>query len=408
MSLKVCYLLPRLLPGPAGTVVGGCAVNCVSLASALQERGVQIELLTTMGERQSELLDRISFAAHVKPFPVAGGGLHRRGLRAIRVLGRGLRATLRSSRFDVVHSHAGTYPYAALPLAADGRTCVRLHSLYCPLGAKGGVYSSWWDRPAVARMLFNRLDRVIAVTQNVRRSIEEAGVQSGMVESVPMCVDTQRFRPRTCDISARFFPTERNLVRLAFVGNSSKEKGLIELLHAMRTLLDKRMSVFLVAAVENQSEIKEYAAGYRKACDLIRELRLETHVRFLGMVDRIETLYAESDILVIPWKTSRGPSDFPLVALEAMAMGKCVVSTPVGGCPELLLGGDAGLLTDGFSAGNVAAAIEFAIRHPEVRKNAGQRATSRAQDFSLHTSVDRLISLYERLLEGKRRCDTDR
>lgn len=48
MSLKVCYLLPRLLPGESGVVVGGCATNCISLALELRRQGVQIELLAAV------------------------------------------------------------------------------------------------------------------------------------------------------------------------------------------------------------------------------------------------------------------------------------------------------------------------------------------------------------------------
>jgi glycosyltransferase involved in cell wall biosynthesis len=190
-------------------------------------------------------------------------------------------------------------------------------------------------------------------------------------------------------------------VKLVFVGNSSKEKGLVELLHAVRALVDRGMPVFLVAAVENQSEIKEYTAGYNAACALVQTLGLDRRVRLLGMVDEIEALYAESDILVIPWKTSRGPSDYPMVALEAMAMGKCVVSTPVGGCPELLDGGTAGILAEGFSSEHIASAIEFAVNRPDLRKKIKQAAIERVRAFSVSASASQLIALYERLIRSK-------
>jgi glycosyltransferase involved in cell wall biosynthesis len=402
MSLRVCYLLPRLLPGPSGALVGGCAVNCVSLASELQKQGAHVELLTAVSQGNLESLDDLPFTAHIKPLPEIGGGLSRRGLGAIRLLRRGLKETLQSNRFDVVHSHSGTFPYAILPFAADARTHVRLHSLYCPLGARGGLYSRWWDRPSIARALFDRLDRVIAVTENVRQSITNAGVRSEMVESVPMCVDTQRFLPRTPSDPARFFPAETNAIKLLFVGNSSREKGLIELLRAVRALLDNGTSVFLVAAVENQSEIREYAVGHQSARTLVRKLGLDAYVRWLGMVERIEDLYAESDILVIPWNTSRGPSDYPMVALEAMAMGKCIVATPLGGCAELLDHGRAGILAKGFSAEHLADALRFVVDDRETRTAMQQTALERAQNFSLRTSVSRLIELYERLLEEKK------
>lgn len=401
MSLKVCYLLPRLLPGESGVVVGGCATNCVSLALELRRQGVQMEILASVPEKHLESLSRHPVGEIVKPLPSIGTGLIGKGIGAIRALRHGLKKRMRKTHYDVVHCHSGTYPYAIVPLAANRKTSVRLHSLYCPIGTKGGVYTSWWEKPIAARLIFNRLDRVIAVTENVRRSIEKAGVRPEKIELVPMCVDTRRFRPQTQRGPGRYFPNDNADVRVLFIGNASKEKGLLELLQAVKLLNEKGVPVSLVAAVENQCAIKENSVGYDLAQKFLRETNLENRVRFIGLVDSIESLYAESDLVVIPWNTTRGPSDYPMVVLEAMAIGKCVVSTPVGGCPDLLRNGKAGILTDGFSAENIAAAIEYAVKNPGDRRRIEQVALERSRDFSLTKSANDLFTLYKRLLESK-------
>lgn len=384
--------------------MGGCAVNCISLASALREEGIDVELLTTVSSENLKHLKAGPLADFVRPLPEVNGGMIGKGLGAVRVLRRGLRQMLAERHCDVVHSHSGTYPYAILPLSADGKTSVRLHSLYCPLGAKGGVFSKWWERRRVARTIFRRLDRVVAVTDNVRQSIEDAGVGPDMIESIPMCVDTRRFSPRKDRGETRYFASDNGIARLLFVGNASAEKGLAGLLRVLKMLIDKGIHVALVAAIENQSKIREYSVGHDLAHSLIQELGLEKHVRLVGVVDRIEDLYAESDVLVIPWKTSRGPSDYPLVALEAMSMGKCVVCTPVGGCPELL-GGGAGVLTDGYSDEHLAFTIEHVVSQPDLRERTGEQALLKAKALSLHRSVNQLTALYEHLLEEKAHSD---
>lgn len=402
MSLmKVCYLLPRLLPGKSGVVVGGCATNCVSLALELRRQGIQIELLAPVPKERLEFLSRHPIGEIVRPLQSIGTGLIGKGIGAIQVLRHSLKKRLREMHYDVVHSHSGTYPYAIVPLVANRRTSVRLHSLYCPIGAKGGVYTSWWEKPIAARLIFNKLDRIIAVTDNVRQSIEKAGVSSEKTESISMCVDTRRFCPRDRKEPSKYFPNRSKGARILFIGNSSKEKGLIELLQALQILTQKGIPLFLVAAVENQSEIKEYTSRYDYMKRLVAELGLAHNVQILGLIDYIENLYAETDLVVIPWNTSRGPSDYPMVALEAMAMGKCVVSTPVGGCPELLLGGKAGILTEGFSAESIATTIEFAIKHPEIRRLKSEVAMETVNNFSVETSAKHMINLYERLLKGK-------
>lgn len=401
MSLKVCYLLPRLLPSESGVVVGGSATNCVSLALELKRLGADMEILAPVPEKYLESLSRHPIGEIVKPLPCIGTGMIGKGIGAIYILRHNLKKRMRETHYDIVHSHSGTYPYAIVALAANQKTSACLHSLYCPLGAKGGVYASWWDKPFAARLIFNNLDRIIAVTDNIRRSIEKAGVPSEKIETISMSVDTQRFHlmvPKGLD---KYFPDKGKGNKILFVGNTSKEKGLIELLRAMRILAQKGFPLFLVAAVENQSEIREYAGRLDYIKGLIAELELTQNVRLVGLIDHIENLYAETDIVVIPWNTSRGPSDYPVVAMEAMAMGKCIVSTPVGGCPELLRDGKAGILTNNFSAESISSAIEFVINHPEDRKRKGQAALETADHFSLEKSGKQMIKLYERLLKRK-------
>jgi glycosyltransferase involved in cell wall biosynthesis len=401
MNLRICYILPRLFLGESGIVVGSAAANCVTLAFELRQQGVQIELLATVPEKCLRYLSRHPVGEIVRPLPSIGTSLIGKGIGAIQMLRHGLKKQMRKTHYDVVHCHSGTYPYAIIPLAANRKISVRLHSLYCPIGAKGGVYTSWWEKPIAARLIFNKLDRVIAVTENVHQSIERAGVLPEKIESIFMCVDTRRFYPRDRKEPSKYFPNKSKGARILFIGNSSKEKGLIELLQALQVLTRKRIPLFLVATIENQSEIKEYASAYDYVKRLVAELELADNVQILGLIDDIEELYAETDLVVIPWNTSRGPSDYPMVALEAMAMGKSIVSTPVGGCPELLLDGKAGILTNGFSSESIATTLELAIKHPEIRRLRSEVAMETVNNFSVETSVKHMINLYERLLKGK-------
>jgi glycosyltransferase involved in cell wall biosynthesis len=300
-----------------------------------------------------------------------------------------------------MHSHAGSFPYAVAPLAVKGKAAVRLHSLYCPLGAQEGFYSSWWERPFLARYVLHKLDKIVAVTRNVQRSLEKAGISPDKIHFVPMCVDTRRFHPRKPRRPSKYFPENSEGARVLYVGNGSKEKGLVELLHAVRMLIQRNRRVFLVATIENANDIEEYSLGANAARDLVKDLGIEEHVRFLGTVDSIEDLYADSDFMVLPWNTTRGPSDYPMAVLENMAMGKCTVSTPVGGCPELLRNGKAGILTTGFSPESLAQAMEHVISHPEARMATAEAALEISRSLSADACAEKMVDLYRSLLESK-------
>lgn len=402
MSFRVCYILPRLLPGKSGIIVGGHASNCISLAMELKRQGVEIEILASIPKESMEFLSNHPVGEIIIPLPMLGRGMITKGLGAIWMLRRTLKKRMQEKKYDVVHCHSGAYPYATMPLTTNRETFVRLHSLYCPIGAKGGVYSRWWEKPSAVRFLFNRLDKVVAVTSNVRQSIEKAGISSEKIEFIPMSVDTRRFHPVGDYNESAFFPEASKGARMLFVGNASKEKGLVELLEAVWILIQKGLSPYLIATLENQNEIKDYASGYDYVEKRIRELGLRQNVRIVGLINDIENLYAESDFIVSPWRTTRGPSDYPMVVLETMAMGKCIVSTPVGGCSELLQYGNAGILTEDFSPIAMANAMEYAIEHPEIRRQVGQLALSIISErFSVEGAGKRMIELYERLLVRK-------
>lgn len=402
MSLKVCYLLPRLYLGEYGVIVGAGATNCISLGLELVRQGVQVEILAPVSNRCLNYLSKNSAGDIVKPLPLIGSGLFGKGLGAIHMLRKHLKKRLKKNHYDIVHSHSGTYPYAIVPLVANKKTCVRIHSLYCPIGMTGGIYSKWWEKSFAVRFVFNKLDKIIAVTQNVNNSLLQTGLNKRMLNFIPMSVDTRCYFPRIRNIDNKYFPENRDATNILFIGNASKEKGLIELLYATKILLEKGLSLNLVAAIENQSEIQDYFDREEHAMAYIKKYKLSDHIRLIGLVKSIVDLYTEADIVIIPWNTSRGPSDYPMVGLEAMAMGKCIVSTPVGGCPELLGYGKAGILTDGFSAESIAATIDFTIKHPDIRKKIGERALKAVKKYSIEKSGKQTLALYGSLLKGKK------
>ncbi len=402
MSLKVCYILPRLFLGKHGVVLGAGATNCISLALELNRLGVQVEILAPISRKCMEFLNDTPVREMVKPLPSIGSGLLGRSLGATHMLRRYLKKRLQKKHYDIVHSHSGAYPYAIVPLAVNRKKCVRVHSLYCPIGTKGGIYGKWWEMSFAVRFICNKLDKVVAVTENVYNSLVHTGINDRMLKFIPMSVDTRCFSPPLHNIENKYFPPDSDAINILFIGNASKGKGLIELLGATKILLEKRMAINLVVALENQSEIQEYSDREEYAKEYIKRFKLEKSVRLTGLIEKIENIYAEADLVIIPWNTTRGPSDYPMVGLEAMAMEKCIVSTPVGGCPEMLGYGKFGILTDGYTAVSIADAIEFAIKHPDVRNKIGTEALQAVKKFSIENSGKQMMELYESLLVSRK------
>jgi glycosyltransferase involved in cell wall biosynthesis len=128
---------------------------------------------------------------------------------------------------------------------------------------------------------------------------------------------------------------------------------------------------------------------------LARELGVAERVRFLGSRTDVPALLAISDLLVHP-STEEG---FCNAILEAMAAGRPVVATDVGGNREAVVDGETGLLVPSRAARPLAAAIASMLERPDLAKRMGIAARQRvAAEFDRSVMVRRYEDVYDGLL----------
>ena len=177
-------------------------------------------------------------------------------------------------------------------------------------------------------------------------------------------------------------------------------KGQDQFLYAARELLRNHggdnVSFFLVGADGVQNE-NPYEKRIR---DLAKELSLEKKVTFVEWQSDVKPTLSAMDMVVLP---SFGEG-LGLALLEAMALGKAVVATNVGGIPELIQNGKEGLLVPPQDPFLLAGAIQELIVDPTKRKNMSELARMKAlTHFSIEKVAGELLGSYGRLLiEGKR------
>jgi glycosyltransferase involved in cell wall biosynthesis len=133
----------------------------------------------------------------------------------------------------------------------------------------------------------------------------------------------------------------------------------------------------------------------RRAADL----GLGRTVRFLGFRSDLASVFADLDVLVLSSKNE----GTPVTVIEALATGCAVVATAVGGVPDLLRGGECGVLVAPGDADALAAAVGRLIDDPERRRRLGASGRDRAWgSFEVGSMVGRIAALYEELLREKR------
>jgi glycosyltransferase involved in cell wall biosynthesis len=133
---------------------------------------------------------------------------------------------------------------------------------------------------------------------------------------------------------------------------------------------------------------------------LVRELRAEGWIRFVGFRRDVRPYVADFDIAVVP---SVYPDPLPRAVLESMALGKPVVAFDVGGVAEMLVDGETGLLVRGAPPdvhGLTSAMLRY-LRDPELVLRHGLAGRARAvRDFDAQRQAkeiqDEIVRVYDR------------
>jgi glycosyltransferase involved in cell wall biosynthesis len=247
-------------------------------------------------------------------------------------------------------------------------------------GARSAVFLN------VERGLARMTTRLIAITPGQRREIIGLGLgDEQKVVEIPLGLDLAAFTvPLERGAARARFGLPLDAAVVAIVARLVSVKNIPLFLSAMARL--RRPAIALVVG-----DGSERAALERMS----RDLGLGDRCRFLGWQQDVHAVYAAADVVALT-STNEGS---PVSLIEAMAAGRPVVSTAVGGVPDVVSHGQTGLLAPPGDAVALAAAIDELLDDPERQRtlgNAAQLAVYPRYDVS-RLVVD-ISALYESLL----------
>jgi glycosyltransferase involved in cell wall biosynthesis len=253
----------------------------------------------------------------------------------------------------------------------------------------GGSAIDWLNKFGAERHLFvsNALMEELCGASPKLASSPRAVVYDGLpLPPCPTADDRQNARQMLG------LPLDRKVV--LFAGQIIERKGVADLLRAWRVLKDEFADtadlVIVGDDLENDGchriQMEELAAA------------LGCAVRFVGFQRDVARWLIAADVCVVPSHAE------PLgnATLEAMACGRPVVGSRVGGIPEMIIDGETGLLTPPRDPAALAAAIKRLLTHPEMCRHLGDAARRRCErHFSIKAHVEAVVRQYQLAVASK-------
>lgn len=296
---------------------------------------------------------------------------------------------LKTWRADLVHSHA----------AVTGAILARLGAKLAgvPLISHVHIENKFSGVPWIRKIqvwldnLTARLTaELVAISEHTRSSLIDQGISSQEIRVIRNGVSVKEYANCKSAELAR-----------ASLGIEDGAGPLVGTVARLCPVKGQREFILAAAQVHNQflnakfvivGDDLEFNGEYR--CDLerlVRQLGTADFVDFTGYKPDAAMLMYAFDLFVLPsWIEG-----LPVTIMEAMAAGKPVVATPVGGVPELVLEGETGLLVPPRDHNRLAQAITKLLQHPDAAKRMGDRGRERVRrEFSQEKMLDETMALY--------------
>ncbi|HXV46224.1 MAG TPA: GT4 family glycosyltransferase PelF [Nitrososphaera sp.] len=239
----------------------------------------------------------------------------------------------------------------------------------------------------VVKTVYSMADVIAPVCYANARWEESFGVDPSKIKVIYNGVDTAKFRP---------IEVERQDSRptVACITRVDVFKDIVNLIQSIRYV--KETVPDIQCLIYGSSIDLEYSL---RCINMVSKLGLQDNIRFVGMVKDPETAYNAADVIVISSITE----GFPFAIIEAMACGKGIVATDVGGIREALEG--CGLLVRSSHPQELANAIVQLLQDEKLRSKFGAAALKRVQeDFTVEQSLGRYREQYESLLARQNRA----
>lgn len=396
---RILHVLDHSLPMHSGYTFRTRAILRAQIARGWDVRGITGRRHAVPGPQQ-QVVDGLHF--HRTPGKSAAGNPLLREWRDISAHADAIESLVGQWRPDVIHAHSPVLNAMAAQKVAKRHGIPLIYEIRAfwedaAVGNGTGVEGNprYWLTRQLETHAVRAADAVAVICEGLRDDLIARGIDGGKIIVSPNGVDMEQFGTpvaRDPALTARLGLEGADVV--GFIGSFYDYEGLDDLIAALPRLVRARpkAKLLLVGGGPREQALRDQAIASPFA----------DHIVFVGRVphDQVEDYYAQVDILAYPRKAMRLTELVtPLKPLEAMAQGRLVAASDVGGHRELIEHGVTGTLFAPRDPPAIAAALAgmFADRgFWDERRTTARAFVERERDWS--SNILRYEPVYQRLL----------
>jgi len=392
----------EISPSKEGVIYGGVENSVLRLAKELDKQNVHTDIVTNDKRYRESYRPTTRFSKHYSDFHFTLVNGDYAGLRySTEYLLKTVYMTNMLAKSDseyIIHGHSGLLK---LIIATE------LSALYCRLPAIHTVYCPVQKNPQqkiLQKLSANHISEFIAISDNVKRSLINIGVGERKISVIPPIVDYSEYYPGTSQENIRSkYGIEEDDFLILYLGNMSETKCITEVLKSLGEVKDNNYDFTLLSGVELTESIgmelsTANTAKRQELHSIINRSSLEGHIVNLGPIENVAAHMDEADVVVAPFKHTNHVADYPLTIVEAMATGTPVITSPVGGIPELITDGESGIFVSPTDHRHISNSLIELINDPKKTHQIGETAArSIREKIDNGQSVQMILDLYNRL-----------
>ncbi|MCK4825375.1 glycosyltransferase family 4 protein [bacterium] len=201
-------------------------------------------------------------------------------------------------------------------------------------------------------------------------------------------VDLERY-DQANDIRSELGISQEDIV-ISFIGQIREIKGIDIFINLANSIKNQRVKFLITGECRNP---KKFRGSYTVE-RLHREIGQNKQIRYLGYRNDVQNIYRSSDIIIMP---SRWKEPFGLINIEAGAARKPIISTRVGGIPEIIRHGENGYLVDKNDMSSLVKYTKRLINNRQLREQMGEKGRKIVEMRFTDRPIRELEKIYEEL-----------